>query len=673
MIKRFSFKYWLDCFFKARGHKYIKRVPSGTTKTGRIKYRYIYKVGHTHRGKHVDHHDDMVVNAKFMIHSKSGEEVHVHIKEVKENGELVIVYDDGPNKGKEKTVTKPWLEGALDEEHSVKSTLDTRKKKLEAQLKRMKESGKASAKQIARVQSELDRYKTEKEKKVRFDTPLKEGQEEFTSIVEKMDQLAKMEEKLTPSGMVKNQKQYKKLFEEVRKQVLEFKERYSLQGDSAELFPPFLLSLPYKGNKVASVRSTHKQREQYVDKLKDYLERYDALTNPDSSLKDKFLSPTERAEKVKDLHRAYRDVVDMARKAGESNPTVFATLGTYAGRINARAKNSLLSSREENALFEALHKELQDIAEMYKKPSEEVMELSEIQRLMSKIPEASTASERKKLAKEVSRQTDLNRRKRQENEFKTDAGRKLGDSLIKDFEGSGLGVYYKEENGKLRLFFDGYKDEPIQMHSLNRDVDMFPVFKHDETARKKQSAQKRLINRTLKKRGIEEKALADDSAPFIVPPEKGGGEFHVASKLYTHTAVVSIPSEKQVQTKKAPPKPKKPRSKAKDKQDDPRTARTKEERSYLQKELDKLASSDSPAVKIKSFEIKDGYGSDVIHLNIDPMASGETDREARKRVRAVKKAVDNLAFRNRTEAEYTQDTPDSITVKIKLKRRGRGS
>ena len=125
----FTFLSWANDFVKARGHKYIKRVPSGTTKTGRIKYRYIYKVGHRHKGRHVDHHDDMVVNAKFMIHSKSGEEVHLHIKGVKKNGDLVVVYDDGPNKGKEKTMSKDELSGLLDKEHDVKRTLEERAKK----------------------------------------------------------------------------------------------------------------------------------------------------------------------------------------------------------------------------------------------------------------------------------------------------------------------------------------------------------------------------------------------------------------------------------------------------------------------------------------------------------------------------------------------------------------
>ena len=178
MNKLFSFAYWLDSFFKARGHKYIKRVPSGTTKTGRIRYRYIYKVGHTHRGRHVHDHDDMVVNAKFMIHSKSGEEIHIHIKEVKENGDLVVVYDDGPNKGKEKTMSKQGLEGLLDYEHNLPEKLGARQEKLEAQLKRMKEGGKASAKQIARVEKELASYykkqPRKKETELRPDTPLKE-------------------------------------------------------------------------------------------------------------------------------------------------------------------------------------------------------------------------------------------------------------------------------------------------------------------------------------------------------------------------------------------------------------------------------------------------------------------------------------------------------------------
>ncbi|HCT51313.1 MAG TPA: hypothetical protein DF712_02530, partial [Balneola sp.] len=38
---------------KAAGHKYIKRIPVGETKTGKVRYRYIYNATHTVGGKHL--------------------------------------------------------------------------------------------------------------------------------------------------------------------------------------------------------------------------------------------------------------------------------------------------------------------------------------------------------------------------------------------------------------------------------------------------------------------------------------------------------------------------------------------------------------------------------------------------------------------------------------------
>ena len=140
MNRVFSFALWLDAFFKARGHKYIKRVPSGTTKTGRVRYRYIYKVGHTHRGKHVDHHDDMVEGSKFMIHSKTGEEVHLHITGVGKDGMLTLVYDDGAKKGQEETMSKDQFAQLLDKEHGVKEAKQKRESRKKPSPKKVEDA-----------------------------------------------------------------------------------------------------------------------------------------------------------------------------------------------------------------------------------------------------------------------------------------------------------------------------------------------------------------------------------------------------------------------------------------------------------------------------------------------------------------------------------------------------
>ena len=43
----------LELLIKGAGHKYIKRIPVGTTKTGKVRYRYIYRADHTVGGKHL--------------------------------------------------------------------------------------------------------------------------------------------------------------------------------------------------------------------------------------------------------------------------------------------------------------------------------------------------------------------------------------------------------------------------------------------------------------------------------------------------------------------------------------------------------------------------------------------------------------------------------------------
>ncbi len=138
---------------KGKGHKYIKRVPVGVDKkTGRTRYRYVYNVTHKVGGKHIDDHDNMKVNSKYMYHSEKGEEVHVHVKKVNKDGSLVLMYDDGDKKGEEFTMTKKELAQKLREEHNLVGGM---KEKLDSTFKMYQSAKKhGTQKQINRLLKE---------------------------------------------------------------------------------------------------------------------------------------------------------------------------------------------------------------------------------------------------------------------------------------------------------------------------------------------------------------------------------------------------------------------------------------------------------------------------------------------------------------------------------------
>jgi len=150
----FTFQQWLaDFIVKAAGHKYIKRIPYQSG--GKLRYRYIYNVTHTHQGRHVLDPDHMKVGTKLMLDTTSGKEVHGHIVSV--NGDQVIFeYDDGPHKGKlSRPMSKQALAEELDRVHGISEKLSTARAKQKAVLDKLKERG-ASEKQIAREQRRLD-------------------------------------------------------------------------------------------------------------------------------------------------------------------------------------------------------------------------------------------------------------------------------------------------------------------------------------------------------------------------------------------------------------------------------------------------------------------------------------------------------------------------------------
>ena len=149
----FTFSQWVDLLVKARGHKYIKRIPYNTPKGRR--YRYIYNVTHSHQGKHAMDESHLKVGTAFMVHTESGAEVHGHIKSI--NGDRVTyVLDDGADKGKEVTKTRAEIVAMLNEKHNVSEQVSNKRDQLKQQLQTARDNN-ASEKQLNRIQERIDR------------------------------------------------------------------------------------------------------------------------------------------------------------------------------------------------------------------------------------------------------------------------------------------------------------------------------------------------------------------------------------------------------------------------------------------------------------------------------------------------------------------------------------
>ena len=96
---------YAEGLFKGAGHKYIKRVPSGTTKSGKVRYRYFYHVGH---GGTVANAEHFVVGASFKG-TTEGKQGHWHITGTGAGPEkdlLVIRHDET---GKSTAVSRKYL------------------------------------------------------------------------------------------------------------------------------------------------------------------------------------------------------------------------------------------------------------------------------------------------------------------------------------------------------------------------------------------------------------------------------------------------------------------------------------------------------------------------------------------------------------------------------------
>jgi hypothetical protein len=136
---------------KAKGHKYIKRIPY-TTSSGRKAYRYIYDVTHSHKGKSAFDASHLIEGTKFMLQTIAGAEAHGHITNVS-GDKVTYVIDSGADKGKEITTTKKELLAQLNEKHDVVGKVKSKIKKLEADSAQARKTG--TAKQIAKIEIEI--------------------------------------------------------------------------------------------------------------------------------------------------------------------------------------------------------------------------------------------------------------------------------------------------------------------------------------------------------------------------------------------------------------------------------------------------------------------------------------------------------------------------------------
>lgn len=128
---------------KGAGHRYIKRVPTGKlTKTGKMRYRYFYHVGH---GGGVHAEDHFVEGAAFRF-----EGGHYHIEAV-DGDKLTIRHDET---GERKTVSKAELRQMLGAHHA--EGIAAYRARVAQDLADAKSYG-ASKKQVARLQERAAR------------------------------------------------------------------------------------------------------------------------------------------------------------------------------------------------------------------------------------------------------------------------------------------------------------------------------------------------------------------------------------------------------------------------------------------------------------------------------------------------------------------------------------
>jgi len=127
---------------KGAGHKYLRRVP----KAGGG-WRYFYNVTGGHG---LGHHSEMVTGAAFKIHSRDGQDGHVHILE--DHGDEVTLRHD--ESGKSARVSKKALASMLHNEHA--EALGKVRERASKTLEQAQKTG--TAKQQSRAAALVEKY-----------------------------------------------------------------------------------------------------------------------------------------------------------------------------------------------------------------------------------------------------------------------------------------------------------------------------------------------------------------------------------------------------------------------------------------------------------------------------------------------------------------------------------
>jgi hypothetical protein len=183
----FSFGLWVDALTKAVGHKYIKRIPYQSK--GKRRYRYIYKVTHSHQGRHAFDEAHLQEGTAFSLSTKAGSEYHGHVVKV-EGDQVSYRIDDGPEKGTIKTESKRELLAKLNDVHGIESKLSSERDKLRNQIKEAKKN-RASDKQIARLEARLSRLggEQEGEKQGGTDTTKRQASKKATELLIELERI----------------------------------------------------------------------------------------------------------------------------------------------------------------------------------------------------------------------------------------------------------------------------------------------------------------------------------------------------------------------------------------------------------------------------------------------------------------------------------------------------
>jgi len=145
-----------ELLFKAKKHKYIKRIPVGTTKTGRVRYRYIYNSTHTVGGKNILDESHLKPGTKLRL-----TDLHVHVDSVS-GDQVTFTYDDGYRKGESVTVHKTRLLSLFNRVNKVEEQIASAKAELLADIRLAAERG-TTQKQLARIIDRLERLGGTKE------------------------------------------------------------------------------------------------------------------------------------------------------------------------------------------------------------------------------------------------------------------------------------------------------------------------------------------------------------------------------------------------------------------------------------------------------------------------------------------------------------------------------